>query len=324
MITLHHGDALAVLRTVPAETVQTCITSPPYWGLRDYGVVEQLGLERTPEEYVARLVEIFREVKRTLKADGTLWLNLGDSYAGSWGAQGKDANPGLSVSGAISARQVAAAARKASGTGTIAAGSGLKPKDLVGIPWMVAFALRADGWWLRSEIIWHKRNPMPSSIKDRPTTSHEQIFLLAKSPRYYYDADAIKEPAARPEGPGNTKAVRLPGERKWANGNIRGGLHLIGPRPDRAKRTVWTIAAQPYRGAHFATYPPKLIQPCVLAGSRTGDVVLDPFNGAGTTGLVATRLRRHYIGIDVNHEYLTLTRQRLAEVQQELFTEGGQ
>lgn len=319
MLRLIHGDALESLRGLSDETVQCCVTSPPYWGLRDYGAEGQLGLEATPDEYVSKLVAVFREVRRVLKKDGTLWLNLGDSYAGSWGAQGKDSNPGLNSAGLISARQVAAAARKKSGAGTIPA-SGLKPKDLVGIPWSVAFALRRDGWWLRSDIIWSKPNCMPSSVSDRPTTSHEYMFLLAKSERYFYDADAIKEPAKEPAGPGNIRPTRgVPGERNGTNANLRGSLHKIGPRLERNRRSVWTVTTSPFKGAHFATYPPKLIRPCILAGSRPGDTVLDPFNGAGTTGLVAMQLRRAYVGIDVNADYLAMTRERLAEVQQELF-----
>jgi DNA modification methylase len=297
---------MQVLKTLPDESVQCCVTSPPYWGLRDYGSPDQLGLEKTPDEYVQNLVAVFREVKRVLKKDGTLWLNLGDSY--NAGRNGGHAGGGNGLSRTTIGPQ-------RSGVNA----PGLKPKDLVGVPWLVAFALRADGWYLRSEIIWHKRNPMPSSVTDRPTTSHEHIFLLAKSSRYYYDADAIKEQATHPEGPGNIRPTRRPpGEPDGEDGNIRGRLHKIGPRLDRNKRTVWSLSSQPYKLAHFATYPPKLIRPCILAGSRPGDTVLDPFNGAGTTGLVAMQLRRKYIGIDVNAEYLDLTRNRLAEVQQEI------
>lgn len=300
---LLHGDALDAIGTLPDESAQMCVTSPPYWGLRDYGEIGQMGLEATPEEYVKKMVAVFREVRRVLKKDGTLWLNLGDCYArkpqNNFGEV--DAHAGLH-SGRTA--QKACYARPVP--------SGLKAKDLVGIPWMVAFALRADGWYLRSDIIWSKPNPMPESILDRPTKSHEYLFLLSKSARYFYDFAAIMESATdRPTG---NKSPHKYGQQQRSHAN----LHKVSPAKIRNKRTVWTIASEPYKGAHFATYPSRLVRPCVLAGSRKGDVVLDPFNGAGTSGLVALAAGRSYIGIDVSAEYLAMTRRRLGQVQMEL------
>ena len=283
------GDCLEVLRGLPDGMAQTCVTSPPYYGLRDYGHAGQIGLEETPDAYVARLVDVFREVRRVLRDDGTLWLNLGDSYAagGNGGGNKNDTNKGsLTV-----ARKVAPA--------------GYKPKDLLGIPWMVAFALRADGWWLRQDIIWHKPNPMPESVTDRCTKAHEYVFLLTKSARYFYDAAAIAEEAERGDAgsrfdQGKT-AQRQPGQ-------------ALGARIDdgrRNARSVWPIATQPYSGAHFATMPPALAERCIKAGSKPGDMVLDPFGGAGTTGLVADRLGRSATLIELNPEYARLARERI-------------
>lgn len=285
------GDALEILRTMPDESVHCIVTSPPYWGLRDYGVTGQLGLEKTPEEYVAKMVELFREARRVLRSDGTLWLNLGDSYAGSWGAQGRQGDGAVAGRSACAERQIAAAAKKASHTGAIPEASGLKPKDLIGIPWRVAFALQADGWWLRSDIIWAKPNPMPESVTDRPTKAHEYIFLLTKSAKYYYDAEAIKE---RGEWSNEERYARikddhksLPDEMKnglrqrktagWKSGpGAHGNFHDEGrapvveyfenKSPMRNRRTVWTVATAPFSEAHFATFPPDLIRPCILAG----------------------------------------------------------
>lgn len=325
-LTLLQGDALEMLRTIEAETVQTCVTSPPYWGLRDYGAEGQLGLEKTPEEYVEKLVGVFREVRRVLRKDGTLWLNLGDCFSsGNSGMQRRDNKGGVWTSKKGEYNQPSAKANP--GRKPIA---GMKTKDLVGIPWMVAFALRADGWYLRSDIIWSKPNPMPESVRDRPTRAHEFIFLMAKSDRYFYDPDAIREPHAakslthRGGGRAAGKAGVQDATGKIASGNFAEWKkpRVVDPR-GRNSRSVWTVASHSYKDAHFATYPPKLIRPCILAGSRPGDIVLDPFNGAGTTGLVAQQLRRSYIGIDINPEYLALTRKRLAEVQVELFTKGS-
>lgn len=305
---LYVGDAVGVLQSLPAEIAQTCVTSPPYFGLRDYGTAtweggdaacdhakpvpkggkstltnwagksdaqeryaeklkstlqyrdlcgkcgarridSQIGLEETPEAYVAKLVDVFREVRRVLRDDGTLWLNLGDSYA-------------------------------TAPAGNKTWGNGIKSKDLYGIPWLVAFALRADGWYLRSDIIWAKPNPMPESVKDRPTKSHEYVFLLSQQPKYYYDAASIAEPATTEKG-------------------------------TRNKRGVWVVLPKPYKPAHFATFPSDLIKPCILAGSREGDVVIDPFMGSGTTAVVAASLGRRYIGIDINPEYITMAEERV-------------
>jgi DNA modification methylase len=298
------GDCLSALARLPEQSVQTCVTSPPYWGLRDYGSEGQLGLEPTPEEYVANMVEVFREVRRVLRDDGTLWLNLGDSYGvGSLGRNDADRNIGGRGGN-----------KKGSGNpgrqGRVTLATGLKQKDLVGIPWMVAFALRADGWYLRSDIIWAKPNPMPESVTDRPTKAHEYLFLLSKSQRYFYDADAIREGWAD-ERNGNAGAR---GNYAEGAGRAGGGDRSLGLAPmvsGRNKRSVWTVTTQPFPGAHFATFPPKLIEPCILAGSAEADVVLDPFAGSGTTGVVALRHDRDYTGIELNPEYAQMARERI-------------
>lgn len=279
------GDALEALKQIPSETVDTCVTSPPYYGLRDYGADGQIGLEKTPDEYIDRLVDVFHEVKRTLKKDGTLWIVISDSYAGS----GKGA-------------------------------AGIKAKDLIGIPWMLAFALRADGWYLRSDIIWHKPNVMPESVKDRCTRTYEHVFMLAKSRRYYYDADAVLVPA---HYDGRTETLNK-GSSKYADRIVPGktpqSQHTAGKPHQRwrfkdgkavkNRRDLWTVNTKPYKGAHFATFPPELIEPCILAGSRAGGTVLDPFLGSGTTAEVAHRLGRECIGIELNPDYKTLIIQR--------------
>ena len=289
----YQGDALEILKTLPDEHVQTCVTSPPYWGLRDYGVPGQLGLEPTPEEYVARMAAVFREVRRVLREDGTLWLNLGDSYA----AVGNGIGSGKQLTNIGSFMPAKSAP------------PGLKPKDLVGIPWRVAFALQADGWYLRSDIIWAKPNPMPESVTDRPTRAHEYLFLLSKSARYYYDAEAIAEASVSDHPSGNgyarPEAISRGGRgqsEKWSN--IGGS---------RNRRSVWTVATQPYPEAHFAVFPPKLIEPCVLAGAPSGGVVLDPFMGSGTTAQVAQNLGRQWIGIELNPDYIALQSARTAQ-----------
>lgn len=350
------GDALEKLREIPDATIQTCVTSPPYWGLRDYGTAQwdggdpvctheppqewiqrnfnahsafgngvatqsaaasirwygtdgmcpcgarrtdrQIGIEKTPEVYVGKLVNVFREVMRVLKDDGTLWLNLGDSYNGSGQSGGTN-----SISGK---------GKSQPGGGILKDVPNLKPKNLVGIPWRVAFALQADGWYLRSDIIWHKPNPMPESVVDRPTKSHEYIFLLTKSAKYYYDADAIKENSI------------------WAHSNPRadGSGVSYGQKNEqglfkRNRRDVWSITPQPFSGAHFATFPPEIPELCIKAGSSPGDTVLDPFAGSGTTLIVAKKLFRKFIGVELNPKYAhELISPRLADTDP-LFSEAA-
>jgi DNA modification methylase len=349
------GDCLETLATLPAESAQCCVTSPPYFGLRDYGVAGQIGLEATPAAYASRLVEVFREVRRVLRPDGVLWLNLGDSYAGSWGAQSRGGPPSASstlagnghVGGGpkikgLSAVQIEAAPKRTR-AGSTAHLDGIKPKDLLGIPWLVAFALRADGWWLRKDVIWNKPNPMPESITDRPTSAHEYLFLFAKSERYFYDADAIKEPVSVPgwddgsrtfggvnkhganiaHGNRTTgrKALRTATESRH-RASIPGGQTMQAePDGKRNARSVWTIPTQPFSASrvagwdedhdHYAVMPPDLAERCILAGSRSGDAVLDPFGGAGTTGLVADRLGRDAILCELNPKNVRLARARL-------------
>ena len=313
---LLQGDCLQQLATLPAASVQCCVTSPPYWGLRDYGTPGQLGLEATPDEYVANMVAVFRAVRRVLRDDGTLWLNLGDSYAGSGpsGAsyqsettkrrEGMDTDGAFRISKTLGQRGLTYAEKKPIPP------AGLKPKDLVGIPWRVAFALQADGWYLRQDIIWHKPNPMPESVTDRCTKAHEYIFLLTKQPKYYYDNEAVKEagnyePATRDKSAEGYTADYAFGDR------FSSGARQYGVAGKRNKRSVWTVTTKPYKGAHFATFPPDLIEPCVLAGSKPGDTLLDPFNGAGTTGVVAMRHGRRYIGIELNADYLEMSCKRI-------------
>jgi len=303
--------AQADARRIPLadESVHMCVTSPPYWGLRDYGLNGAgIGLEKSPEEYVANIVAVFREVWRVLRPDGTLWLNLGDSY----GAFGGNTAKGLREAqfGVGNARGHAMEAREMmKGRAKDFTKPGLKPKDLVGIPWRVAFALQADGWYLRSDIIWHKPNPMPESVRDRPTKAHEYLFLLAKAPHYFYDAEAIKEPSVYPEddrkGRAGDKQKRMPSA-KIAGVRPRKQNKLGHPRPypTRNRRDVWTIPTTPYRGAHFAAFPPALVEPCVLAGSKRGGLVLDPFCGSGTVGQVCRLHGRQFVGLDLSMKYL--------------------
>lgn len=304
------GDAIDVLSKLPDESVQMCVTSPPYWGLRDYGVEGQLGLEKTPEEFIAKMVAVFAEVRRVLKKDGTAWVNMGDSYVGSGMTGGTNSKEG----------ELKRTSRMFSGNRRDTV-PGLKPKDLCGIPWMLAFALRADGWYLRSDIIWHKPNPMPESVTDRPTKSHEYIFLLTKSERYFYDVDAIKETQSPGtfERYGNGKAPRKVTVKAFASeaGEVLSNSDYKQSCPDailpdgcRNKRTVWTVPTFGCAEAHFATYPPDLIKPCILAGSRPGDTVLDPFGGSGTSGQVALELGRKAILIELNPKYIPLIDKR--------------
>lgn len=310
-VTILNGDCREMLKTLPDESVHCVVTSPPYFGLRDYGVDGQIGLEPTPDAFVAEMVAVFREVRRVLRSDGTLWLNLGDSYAGSWGAQSREhAGKHAPNVSALSANQVKAAAIRTSGTGSAARTPGLKPKDLIGIPWRVAFALQADGWWLRQDIIWSKPNPMPESVTDRCTKAHEYIFLLSKSDRYHYDQDAIRHDPTGRAGPmkfgnvGSNRAVQGGRDKK-------GGAFDADGLKGANRRSVWEVSTEPYREAHFATFPAALIEPCILAGCPKGGVVLDPFGGAGTTGLVADRLGRDAILVELNPEYAAMAERRI-------------
>jgi DNA modification methylase len=324
-LTVYQGDCRAVMAAMEPESVHCVVTSPPYWGLRDYGTDGQLGLEPSPEAYVENMVAVFREVRRVLRADGTLWLNLGDSYAAGGGS-------GEQRLDQLGERLGTGGGKKHSSrpSGRAPLG-GLKPKDLVGIPWRVAFALQADGWYLRSDIIWSKPNPMPESVTDRPTKAHEYLFLLSKSARYYFDADAVAEPAEyagrngaqhSPYGQGFTRRSNKQAEmastgsastkRRMSGFNDRwDASEDAGTAPlSRNIRSVWTIATQPYPGAHFATFPSKLVEPCVKAGSPSGGAVLDPFAGSGTTGMVAQALGRRAVLIDLNGDYLVQAMRR--------------
>ena len=333
------GDCIASLRTLPEKSVNTCVTSPPYFGLRDYGHDGQIGLEETPDAYVAKLVDVFREVRRVLRDDGTVWLNLGDSYAraGGWsnnngldGVKRGEGNRAMSnMTGEGGASQKLA--------------DGLKSKDLIGIPWRVAFALQADGWYLRQDIIWHKPNPMPESVRDRCTKAHEYIFLLSKAERYYFDSVAMQEPAVKGAAgsdfhTGKTgdhqlgRASELPRSRRDSfkrEGSKREqtipGQDYGTHRSDRDeseydtstrnRRSVWTVATKPYKGAHFATFPPDLIRPCILAGCPKDGTVIDPFGGSGTTAQVALEEGRSAILCELNPEYIELAHQRMQGLQ---------
>lgn len=317
------GEALETLRQLPDRCCDVCVTSPPYYGLRNYEVDGQIGLEGSPDEYVEKLVEVFREVRRVLKDDGTLWLNIGDSYATHSGPQ-----PPTNT-------------RNQCGHTAKSVPTGYKPKDLIGIPWLLAFALRADGWYLRQDIIWQKTSCMPESVKDRCTKSHEYLFLLAKSPRYYFNAEAISEPIAgsstkrylqnieaqkgSDRQPGKTNGAmkaalpRFGGEKYGDSENeetrTKSGAVYV-PTLRRNKRDVWAISTAGFKGAHFAVFPEKLVRPCVLAGSKPGGTVLDPFCGSGTTGAVATQEGRDFIGIEINPEYSKMSEQRIHEAAQ--------
>lgn len=313
------GDALEQLRKLPPESVHTCVTSPPYYNLRDYGAAGQIGKEASVEEYLQSLVSVFREVRRVLRADGTLWVNMGDSYATRSGNQ-----PPTNT-------------RNSCGHTAKHTPRGYKYKDLIGVPWQLAFALRADGWYLRQDIIWNKSNCMPESVRDRCTKSHEYIFLLSKAERYYFDAAAISEPIAessakrylqnieaqkgsdrqpgKTNGPMKAALPRFGGE-KYGNNTTPEARTKSGkvyaPTLRRNKRDVWTVSTSGFRGAHFAVFPEKLIEPCILAGSPLGGTVLDPFAGSGTTGVVAKRLRRDFIGCEVNPDYAQMAADRIA------------
>ena len=348
-INILQGDCIESLKKLEDQSINTCITSPPYWGLRDYGTAEwdggdincdhvanpnatkkmgneefnknrpsrestktkgyyekecpkcgavrkdsQLGLEETPDEFANNLVKDFREVKRVLRDDGTVWLNLGDSYSSG----GRTTTTNQSLRG-----------DKDYGVTRPKPSEGIKPKDLIGIPWRVAFALQQDGWYLRQDIIWHKPNPMPESVKDRCTKAHEYIFLLSKSPKYYFDNEAIKEDAKYPQGPNSPQSIKK-GKGEFGM-DTRGGLSKIGALAKKNKRSVWTITTKPFKGAHFATFPKDLIEPCVLAGCPEGGTVLDPFGGSGTTGIVAAQHNRNAVLLELNQEYIDLAKDRI-------------
>ena len=298
-----NGDCIKMMQTLPDKSVNCCVTSPPYFGLRDYGHEGQIGLEETPDAFVKKIVEVFREVKRVLKDDGTLWLNIGDSYASY--RDGK-ATPDT-TRGSSTGTLVAKGSAKNRMSSTFL-GSDVKHKDLIGIPWMLAFALRADGWYLRQDIIWHKPNPMPESVTDRCTKSHEYIFLFSKSSTYYFDNIAIKEKGVIPAG---TKGAKGSIERQQQRGvNARPPEYKIYDGM-RNKRDVWSINVKPYKGAHFATYPPELIRPCILAGCPKGGIVLDPFGGSGTTAAVANEEERNAILCELNSAYIPMIQERI-------------
>lgn len=315
---IHVGDCLQSLRAIPEQSVHCCVTSPPYFGLRDYGVDGQIGLEQTPDQYIAKLVEVFREVRRVLADDGTLWLNIGDSYA----ANGRS---GLNTGWAERTKEYAGGGHRAEPSrhrGEKRVPDGLKQKDLIGIPWMLAFALRSDGWYLRQDIIWHKPNPMPESVRDRCTKAHEYIFLLSKSEKYYFDSEAIKEPAVGGL-PGNKKhkhqqAYEAGDDRLRTKAGLTDYCARVAADPSlaetRNRRSVWTVATQPYKGAHFATFPPALIKPCILAGCPAGGVVLDPFGGSGTTAGVALAHGRSAVLCELNEEYAALVPDRVDSI----------
>ena len=311
------GDCIESMRGLPDQSVHTCVTSPPYFGLRDYGHDGQIGLEPTPDEFVAKLVEVFREIRRVLRDDGTLWLNLGDSYARQAGDDStKDPR-------SINTGQAAVVAAGGTKKGNNRPPKNLKPKDLIGIPWRVAFALQADGWYLRQDIIWHKPNPMPESVTDRCTKAHEYIFLLSKSQRYYFDADAIAEPSAYfgkdpRSGKGN---IRYEGKRTEGDAAANGQQSFVTVNETRNKRSVWTVTTKPFKGAHFATFPPDLIEPCIKAGCPEGGTVLDPFGGSGTTGMVAQTWGRKFILCELNPEYAQMARDRIT-AERGLFSEA--
>jgi DNA modification methylase len=308
-----NGDCIEMMKTLPSRSVNCCVTSPPYFGLRDYGHEGQIGLEETPDAFVQKMVEVFREVNRVLRDDGTLWLNLGDSYAGSGKGRNGDGSPNVDP-----------LSKQATSAGTIigklikSQTPDCKPKDLIGIPWRVAFALQSDGWYLRQDIIWHKPNPMPESVTDRCTKAHEYIFLLSKSARYFYDAEAIQEEAT-------LRGTTETGDLSYSDGASRNdnspSSRLRIDRDSRNRRSVWSVTTKGYKGAHFATFPPDLIRPCILAGCPTGGTVLDPFGGSGTTGQVAMEEGRKAILCELNPEYVQLMNQRLNGVTPSLWSQ---
>lgn len=331
---IYKGDSLEVLKTFEDNSIDCCVTSPPYYALRDYGVNGQIGLEETPEKYIERLTEVFMEVHRVLKPNGTLWLNIADSYNGSGGNHKEGQKNDTGFQGALGVRCGGKGARV----------KGLKPKDLIGIPWMLAFSLRSAGWYLRQDIIWHKPNPMPESVTDRCTKSHEYIFLLSKSQKYYFDYEAIQEEATGYDGRKDTimkgskkydtqimpnqsvQSMARNGHERWkfkakncqydwqrpTPMHLKGEIGMVDEvYPVRNKRDVWSINVKPNKEAHFATYPPELVSNCIIAGCPEDGIVLDPFMGSGTTGIVANKLGRHYVGIELNPEYVEMAERRI-------------
>ncbi len=346
---IHNEDCISGLKKLPDNFIDCCVTSPPYFGLRDYGVKEQIGLEDTPEQFVEKMVCVFEEIKRVLKPQGTLWLNLGDSYWGGKGKSGQSYSSEAQQKRHIDGKSINRAEHQIAGVGktrpTDKKHETIKPKDLIGIPWMVAFALRANGWYLRQDIIWSKPNPMPESVTDRCTKSHEYIFLMSKSPKYYYDQAAImkdvavssisrlsqdiqnQQGSARVPGKtnGNMKAssghTRKSGNKERKNGSQRGcpedsTSNVCGSVPWEGakanKKSVWTVTTKPFREAHFATYPEDLIIDCIKAGCPENGIVIDPFMGGGTTALVARKINRNFIGFELNPEYIRIAEKRLS------------
>ena len=321
---LHQGDVIERLSQMAPQSVHTCVTSPPYWNLRDYGVDGQIGLEKTPQEYVEKMVDVFRAVWPVLRDDGTVWLNMGDSYAGSM--------KGYMGNGKWADRSTVKQGTNEGSLGippTNPKDIGLKPKDLCGIPWRLALALQDDGWYLRSDIIWHKPNPMPESVTDRPTKSHEYLFLLSKKQKYYYDHEAIKEPVTGNAHAGRKDEQLSPkyGKNDMGGHNNRAGTYRNYYQPDsRNKRTVWTVVTKGYPEAHFATFPPDLIKPCILAGCPVQGTVLDPFMGSGTTAIVAQQNDRRWVGIELSKEYCKMAERRIlkeAGQHSQMQMEGG-
>jgi DNA modification methylase len=305
-VTVHLGDVREVLAELPAASVQCVVTSPPYYGLRDYGVDGQIGLEASPAEYVAEMVAVFAEVRRVLADDGVLWLNLGDSYASSGGTTGIGPNAVV----ASTLRQSQERTRPV---------SALPAKNLLGIPWRTAFALQDDGWILRAEVIWSKRNCMPEAVNDRPSRSHEQFFLFSKKPRYWYDADAIREESDPDQQAHNERYAKVydvhteRADGRQPNNQNSKGIHSRPGKPGRNARTVWTVSSQPFPGAHFATMPPELARRCIVAGCPEGATVLDPFTGSGTTAKVARQLGRRFVGVELNPDYIDIIRERIGQ-----------
>ena len=312
------GDCRESMRSMPSQSVQCCVTSPPYFGLRDYGHDGQIGLEETPDAFVAQLVEVFREVRRVLRDDGTVWLNLGDSYVGAM-SQHKDSGSFGETSCISKKTQGGIPQNGRVERGKLLRKNGLKPKDLIGIPWRVAFALQQDGWYLRQDIIWHKPNPMPESVTDRCTKAHEYIFLLSKSEKYFFDNEAIKE-----DSKSKSEGIRFGGAKYGDSDDLKHATksgNVSSEYTKANKRSVWSVTTKPFSGAHFATFPPDLIEPCILAGSALGDTVLDPFGGSGTTAMVANQFGRNAVLCELNLDYIAIAHERIkhATAQQDLF-----